>query len=284
MSEVFVDGWAIGVDERWGFDAACNKGWNAHPLDFTVAADTEREEVLSVDVRYVNGERTAIPMAEHHYPPQFISDGYRHDKLKPIEIVQPQGGSFQVNSNKLSWAGYKMHIGFSYHEGIVISDVRMHDPYEGRHRTLFNRISVVEVVVPYGCPNAPHHKKHAFDLGKYGSGYMTNSLKLGCDCKGAIHCVSAHDRKLIISQIITAPAISAQNHQHLLSLYVDPEVDGRNNTVVQSDAVQSKQHLGSNLRGGPRRVEEEFLRTGVERLELSQVVHGRDPGEGDGSA
>ena len=56
---------------------------------------------------------------------------------------------------------------------------------------LFNRMSVVEMVVPYGCPKPPHHKKHAFDVGEYGSGLMSNSLELGCDCKGAIHYLDA---------------------------------------------------------------------------------------------
>ncbi|KAE8381901.1 copper amine oxidase [Aspergillus bertholletiae] len=255
MSKVFIDAWAIGIDERWGFERRLQQGLAyyrnsefdnqyAHPLDFSVVADTEREEILSVDIRYVNGERTAAPPAEHNYLPQFIGDKYNHDRLKPIDIVQPQGVSFQMKGNELSWAGYKMHIGFNYREGIVISDVRAHDMYQDRERTLFNRISVVEMVVPYGCPEKPHHKKHAFDVGEYGSGFMSNSLKLGCDCKGAIHyldgvmalasgeaavvknaiciheedngllykhtdfrdgtVISARDRKLIISQIITA--------------------------------------------------------------------------------
>jgi primary-amine oxidase len=342
MSKVFLDGWAIGYDERWGFERRLQQGLvyyrnhefdnqYAHPLDFSVVADTEREEILSVDVRYVNGERTAVPLTEHNYLPDFIGDKYQHDRLKPIDITQPQGVSFQVRGNELSWAGYKMHVGFNYREGIVLSDVRMHDPYEDRDRALYNRISVVEMVVPYGCPEPPHHKKHAFDVGEYGTGYMTNSLKLGCDCKGAIHymdgvlstgsgeaaviknaiciheedngllykhtdfrdgtVVSARDRKLIISQIITAanyeygfyhtftldgtyklevkltgmlntycmhsseqaapygtevaPRINAQNHQHLFSLRVDSEVDGRNNSVLQSDAVPSDHPVGS---------------------------------------
>jgi primary-amine oxidase len=342
MSKVFLDGWAIGYDDRWGFERRLQQGLvyyrnhefdnqYAHPLDFSVVADTEREEILSVDVRYVNGERTAVPLTEHNYLPDFIGDKYQHDRLKPIDITQPQGVSFQVRGNELSWAGYKMHVGFNYREGIVLSDVRMHDPYEDRDRALYNRISVVEMVVPYGCPEPPHHKKHAFDVGEYGTGYMTNSLKLGCDCKGAIHymdgvlstgsgeaaviknaiciheedngllykhtdfrdgtVVSARDRKLIISQIITAanyeygfyhtftldgtyklevkltgmlntycmhsseqaapygtevaPRINAQNHQHLFSLRVDSEVDGRNNSVLQSDAVPSDHPVGS---------------------------------------
>ena len=43
-----------------------------------------------------------------------------------------------------------------------------------------------------GNPEHPHQRKHAFDLGEYGAGYMTNSLSLGCDCKGSIHYLDAH--------------------------------------------------------------------------------------------
>ncbi|KAK2760484.1 peroxisomal copper amine oxidase [Colletotrichum kahawae] len=255
MSKVYFDAWAIGFDHRWGFERRLQQGLPyyrnsqldnqyAHPLDFSVVVDTETEEILAIDVRHVNGERTEVPLGEHNYLPEFAKDTYDGSKLKPIDIIQPQGVSFRMQGNELSWAGYKMHVGFNYREGIVISDVRMHDQYEQRDRALFNRISVVEMVVPYGNPDPPHHKKHAFDVGEYGSGLMTNSLKLGCDCKGTIHyldaimttargepamiknaiciheedngllykhtdfrdgkVISARDRKLIISQIITA--------------------------------------------------------------------------------
>jgi primary-amine oxidase len=56
----------------------------------------------------------------------------------------------------------------------------------GSVRPLFWRMSIAEMVVPYGCPEFPHTRKHAFDLGEYGAGFMANSLALGCDCKGAI--------------------------------------------------------------------------------------------------
>lgn len=42
-----------------------------------------------------------------------------------------------------------------------------------------------------GNPEHPHQRKHAFDLGEYGAGYMANSLTLGCDCKGSIHYLDA---------------------------------------------------------------------------------------------
>lgn len=363
MSKVFIDAWAIGFDDRWGRDRRLQQGiayyrnsaldnQYAHPLDFTVVVDTEREELLSVDIRRVNGERTAVALEEHNFLPQFIQNGYIKDRLKPIDITQPEGVSFSFNGNEISWAGFHMHIGFNYREGIVLSDVRVDDPDEGRQRTLFNRISVVEMVVPYGEPSAPHQRKHAFDVGEYGSGLMTNPLKLGCDCKGTIHyldaimstargepavvknaiciheedngllykhtdyrdgtVVSARDRKLIISQIITAanydycfyhiftldgtyklevkltgqlntssmhpsetaapygtevaPRINAHNHQHIFSLRVDPEIDGPNNSVVQTDAVPADEPVGSaaNQYGNGFYAKKKLLRTAKE--------------------
>ncbi|KAL0929768.1 primary-amine oxidase [Colletotrichum truncatum] len=342
MSKVYFDAWAIGFDSRWGFERRLQQGLPyyrnskmdnqyAHPLDFSVVVDTETEEILAIDIRRVNGERTKVPLEEHNYLPEFIQKSYDSTRLKPIDIAQPQGVSFRMNGNEISWAGFKMHIGFNYREGIVLSDVRVHDQEQQRERTLFNRISVVEMVVPYGNPDPPHQRKHAFDVGEYGSGLMTNSLKLGCDCKGAIHyldavmttakghpaviknaiciheedngllykhtdfrdnsVISARDRKLIISQIITAanyeyafyhtftldgtykleikltgmlntycmhptesaapygtevaPRLNAHNHQHIFSLRVDPEIDGPNNSVLQSDALPSEEPVGS---------------------------------------
>ena len=45
--------------------------------------------------------------------------------------------------------------------------------------------------IPYADPRHPFHKKAAFDLGDAGAGVMANNLKLGCDCLGSIHDLSA---------------------------------------------------------------------------------------------
>lgn len=50
----------------------------------------------------------------------------------------------------------------------------------------------MRLTVASGNPEHPHQRKHAFDIGEYGAGYMTNSLSLGCDCKGSIHYLDAH--------------------------------------------------------------------------------------------
>jgi len=74
-----------------------------------------------------------------------------------------------------------MHIAFGHREGIALSTIT----YDGR--PVVYRLSVAEMVVPYGAPEWPHPRKFAFDSGEYGMGTMANELSLGCDCLGKIH-------------------------------------------------------------------------------------------------
>lgn len=52
-------------------------------------------------------------------------------------------------------------------------------------------MALSDMVIPYADPRHPYHKKAAFDLGDAGAGVMANNLKLGCDCLGSIHYLSA---------------------------------------------------------------------------------------------
>lgn len=94
--------------------------------------------------------------------PEFI-ETYRTD-VKPLDVRQPEGVSFSMKGGELSWLGFKLHVGFNSREGIVLNNIRVDDPETGAERSLFHRLSIAEMVVPYGCPTKPHHRKHAFDV------------------------------------------------------------------------------------------------------------------------
>lgn len=100
--------------------------------------------------------------------------------VKPLHIVQPEGVSFKMNGHELEWQNWKMHIckrfklschdltltsfhsvAFTHREGIAISTVTYND--HGEVRPLFYRLSLAEMVVPYGAPQHPHPRKFAFD-------------------------------------------------------------------------------------------------------------------------
>ncbi|KAF3806807.1 Copper amine oxidase 1 [Colletotrichum gloeosporioides] len=199
MHKVYCDPWTIGYDERHGNTVRLQQALMyyrpdpdtcqyQYPLDFCPIYDADKQAIVAIDVP--NVRRPLSKAAPIDYTPAAVQKqgGYRTD-LKPINITQPQGVSFTMAGREISWQNWNFHIGFNYREGIVLSNITYND--KGTVRPIFYRLSLAEMVVPYGNPEHPHQRKHAFDLGEYGAGYMTNSLALGCDCKGAIHYLDA---------------------------------------------------------------------------------------------
>lgn len=160
----------------------------SYPLDFVPIFNCDTQEITHIDIPPIRRPVNKAPANNYHPAAIEASGGYRKD-LKPINITQPEGVSFTVKNRVIEWQNWKIHVGFNYREGIVLNNITYND--KGTERGVFYRLSLAEMVVPYGNPEHPHHRKHAFDLGEYGGGYMTNSLALGCDCKGAIHYMDA---------------------------------------------------------------------------------------------
>ncbi|GKZ78649.1 hypothetical protein AnigIFM56816_002420 [Aspergillus niger] len=123
-------------------------------------------------------DRRKIHGAEIEYSPGLRASA--RTTTKPYQVVQPEGPSFKTHGNHLEWEKWSMHIGFNYREGLTLHDIR----YDGR--SLFYRLSLAEMFVPYGDPRAPYPRKGAFDLGNDGAGINANNLRLGCDCLGHI--------------------------------------------------------------------------------------------------
>ncbi|KAF1957606.1 hypothetical protein CC80DRAFT_47965 [Byssothecium circinans] len=200
MHKVYCDPWTIGYDERFGngvrlqqalmyYRPHVDDSQYSYPLDFCPIYNSDTQEIVHIDVPPVRRPLNKAPPNNYHAAAIEAEGGYRKD-LKPINISQPEGVSFSMDGRYISWQNWKMHIGFNYREGMVLSNITFND--KGVERDTFWRLSLAEMVVPYGNPEHPHQRKHAFDLGEYGGGYMTNSLSLGCDCKGAIHYLDAN--------------------------------------------------------------------------------------------
>ena len=201
MHKVYCDPWTIGYDERFGnavrlqqalmyYRPHVDNSQYTYPLDFCPIYDANKGEIIHIDVPKVRRPINKAPPNDYHMKSIEEMGGYRTD-LKPINITQPEGVSFKVNGRVIEWQNWSVHVGFNYREGVVLNDISYFDKNEGKKRPIFYRLSLAEMVVPYGCPEHPHQRKHAFDLGEYGGGYMANSLSLGCDCKGSIHYMDA---------------------------------------------------------------------------------------------
>ncbi len=110
--------------------------------------------------------------------------------IKPLEITQPEGASFEVDGYWVRWQKWSFVIGFNAREGLTLNHLCYQD--NGKKRSVLYRASLSEMVVPYGDPAPQQARKNAFDAGEYGLGYCANSLELGCDCLGLIKYFDGH--------------------------------------------------------------------------------------------
>jgi primary-amine oxidase len=164
----------------------------ALPLPISPVVDPVTMKVIRIDYLPTGKDNTIRepgpwkPQPANEYIPE--AQELRQD-LKPLNVLQPEGVSFAVTqegtSQIVEWQKWSFRIGFNIREGMVLYDVR----YEGR--SLFYRLSLSDMNIPYADPRHPFHKKSAFDLGDAGAGIMANDLKLGCDCLGTIQYLSA---------------------------------------------------------------------------------------------
>jgi primary-amine oxidase len=161
----------------------------AHPIEgviSTVELDSmgvqvEDYGVIPVPARSGNYTAEGIKAPENF--PSF-PHGPRTD-VRPLLIEQPEGTSFQVAGQQVTWQKWRFRIGFTPREGLVLHLIEYFD--QGRWRPILYRASLSEMFVPYGDPSPSHNWKNVFDAGEVGIGVLANSLVLGCDCLGEIH-------------------------------------------------------------------------------------------------
>ena len=201
MDRVLIDTWAYGAhlvpeQHRGGRVGWADVWYRKEPgsspyanpvtgLHFVV--DLNRMELLEVE----DTHRVDEPATMGEYVPHLVPGLRQRSDLKPLEITQPEGASFTLDGNLLTWQKWSLRIGFNHREGLVLHTLAYDD------RSVAHRLSFAEMVVPYRDPTTDHYRRTAFDIGEWGLGFMTTSLELGCDCLGEITYVDAvmHDTK-----------------------------------------------------------------------------------------
>jgi len=146
--QVFADGWSIGYDDRFPQKRRVqqclmyarlhdteNENFYAHPLDFFPVLDSNTFEVLHVDfaaarkgsslgdvitapppldqdpLKASGRERILPPTERFEYLSDLQPERPVRQDIKPLHVVQPEGVSFTLDGNVLSWQKWKMHVG-----------------------------------------------------------------------------------------------------------------------------------------------------------------------------
>jgi primary-amine oxidase len=207
IDNVFVDTWTYGDavappeyrDRRLGWsDTWLKDGPGMNPYAHLISGlhcviDLNTMELLQVeDAGHIETPEVMGEYVPRHIPER-IRAASRREPLKPLHVTQPDGPSFTLDGNLLTWQNWSLRIGFNYREGMTLHTVRYQDG--DRSRSVAHRMSFAEMVVPYRDSSADHYRRTAFDIGEWGLGFMTTSLELGCDCLGEIRYLDAvlHD-------------------------------------------------------------------------------------------
>jgi primary-amine oxidase len=205
MDRVLLDTWAYGAslipsryaDRRVGWcDVWYRESEGGSPYANPISGlhpivDLNTMELLELEDSGV--VERAPTMGE--YVPRLVPGLRRREDLRPLEITQPEGASFELDGNLLRWQRWSLRIGFNPREGMVLHTIGYED--DGRVRAVAHRLSFAEMVVPYRDATGEHERRTAFDIGEWGLGFMTTSLELGCDCLGEIAYLDAvvHDSR-----------------------------------------------------------------------------------------
>ncbi|SEF11898.1 primary-amine oxidase [Jiangella alba] len=205
LSAVFIDTWTYGGALVPDAYAGRRLGWSdvwvrrvaggnpyagpVNGLHFVV--DVGAMELLEIEDTY------AVPRPEimGEYRPHLLPEALRGHRppRAPLEVTQPDGPGFSVDGQEVSWQNWRLRVGFNHREGLTLHQVGYRDA--GRERSVAHKLSFAEMMVPYRDPGVDHYRRTAFDIGEWGLGFLTQSLKLGCDCLGEIRYLDAvmHD-------------------------------------------------------------------------------------------
>lgn len=162
----------------------------AHPVDgLTAYIDVAARRVIEI----VDTPGFTVPETSGDFDDPELQ-GPPLEGLKPIVITQPEGASFTVQDEHVTWGDWDLRIGFDTREGLILRQLRFQD------RPVMYRGSISEMVVPYADPAPNRFWQNYFDTGEYLFGRYTNELELGCDCVGDITYVDA-----VLSDELGAP-------------------------------------------------------------------------------
>ncbi len=110
---------------------------------------------LNVEVNLTKGQVSKFQETPETQPkPRDIKNGSaesRKPKLRKLQVVQPEGVSFEIEGTEVRWHNWRLHYGIHPRRGLELFDIAYEDG--GRLRPVLYRASISEMIAPYGDPS-----------------------------------------------------------------------------------------------------------------------------------
>jgi len=183
FEQVAVDGWAVGqVPDRFtgrllrglSYFKGDSANYYGRPIEGVVAiVNMNTGKVVDVT------DTGVVPISQTSQDFDEKSVGKLREKPKPLVISQPDGASFQIKGQEVSWQKWRFRYAMHPREGLVLHTVGYDDG--GKTRPILYRASLSEMVVPYGDPDENWRWRAAFDVGEYSVGRLASPLEPNTD-------------------------------------------------------------------------------------------------------
>lgn len=179
FEKVTIDGWAVGqVDGKFqgrllrGLSYFKGDGANYYgrPIEGVVAIVNMNSRTV-VDV----SDTGVVPISSTSQDFDEKSVGKLRERPKALVISQPEGASYKISGQEISWQKWRFRYTMHPREGLVLHRVA-YDENE-RSRPILHRASLAEMVVPYGDPDKNWRWRAAFDVGEYSVGRLASPLE-----------------------------------------------------------------------------------------------------------
>ncbi len=100
-------------------------------------------------------------------------------KINPVYYEQKGKPNYTLDGQNLKWLNWNLRFNFHQMHALQLYRVQFKD--KDTYRSILYKLSLAEMVVPYGDPDKNWSFRNAFDVGEYGLGGTVHSLVKGVD-------------------------------------------------------------------------------------------------------
>ncbi|AUT01058.1 tyramine oxidase [Nostoc sp. CENA543] len=184
FNQVQISCWAAGIlsqEEAAAGSRICRTllfyrgdNWNYYgsPIESVLATVNLNTNTVSSFI-----DQGVVPISQTNWNYDLQSLGKLLSPPKLLKILQPQGKTFQIKGNEITWQGWKFRYMMHPRSGLVLYQVTYKDGEN--ERPVLYRAGLSEMVVPYGDPNPAWSFRNAFDVGEYNLGLLANTMEIG---------------------------------------------------------------------------------------------------------
>ncbi|TRV49678.1 MAG: primary-amine oxidase [Microcystis panniformis Mp_MB_F_20051200_S9] len=187
FENVIIDGWATGMvsekEQASGkrlirgityYKGKDRNNYYGAPIEgLSVTVDLNNRQVFEVR------DTGIVPFSKANFDYDEKTLSPLQKDLKPLRIRQPQGTTFQIKGNEVSWQNWKFRYLMHPREGLVLYLVTYND--NGKDRMILYRAGLSEMLVPYSNTSREWAVRSAFDVGEYRFGWLSTPLDKGND-------------------------------------------------------------------------------------------------------